>query len=104
MAHWETLDSGISNAVLSLTSKDNSGPVKGGNKTVRRETTDLVFRALRVDVKQQTNLKLTADFHLIIINISDIISAVILKNLPENLAVPQFQPFTHMSFSVSSTL
>lgn len=24
--------------------------------------------------------------------------------LPENLAVPQFQPFTHMSFSASSTL
>ena len=29
VAHWDTLDSGTSNAVLSFTSNDNSGPVAG---------------------------------------------------------------------------
>lgn len=32
MAHWDTLDSGTSNAVLSFTSNDNSGPAVGERK------------------------------------------------------------------------
>lgn len=35
MAHWDTLDSGISNAVLSFTSNDNKGPVVEEGRGVR---------------------------------------------------------------------